>query len=1120
MTEVTRIQELAREITQLPPGARASLIQTIKVNPGEYNLFPLSYAQERLWFLDRITPGNPNYNMAATVEFKGQLRINALQASLDRVVARQEALRTGFLDFGGEPMQFVQPPFRVVLRRVSLVDLNEKERVGVLERAALQEAMHRFDLSAGYLFRCCLFTLSDTYHVLSVNLHHIICDDWSLGVLIKEIAQGVETEHAAESENSCTPLQPAEFACWQRDRLQGALLEQLTSYWKVKLDGAPHLLTLSISRKRPAEQTFRGARFNFRLHARTVTGLNQLAARHRATIFMVLLAAFKALLLRYSNVTDLVVATPVANRENIESEDVIGLFFNTLVLRTDLSGNPTFDGLIGRVRETALEAYANQGMPFVKLVEALSPDRSLSHNPLVQVMFILQNSPRGEFRLPGTTTEIHEMDNRTAQFDLILSLRPEGQELSGYLQYATDLFDARQMRRFAGHFAQLIDGAIANPERKIGSIELLTPAERTNAAEKWNTTARELPEEIRRPATLHGLVERQALERADAIAVAGSERLTYADVEKRANRLARYLMALGAAPGVNIGICLRQSAAMVVALLAVAKSGSAYVPLDPNQPAERLQLMAREAGIRLLLSSEALASHLLDAAVPVVCVDRDAAAIQAMPSLRPDVNVQEEDLAYVIYTSGSTGEPKGVMIRHAGIVNNLLDLNRACSVNRSSSVLTLSSFSFDMCVYETFGMLAAGGTIITPEAEQLRDPAEIARLIRQHGITVWNSAPALLEAVLSHVENYCERSITSIKVAILGGDWVPVNLPQRLARIAPESRLFVLGGATEASIHSTLFAVGAVDPSWVRIPYGRPMANQRGYILDGGFGLCPVGFPGELYIGGDGLARGYFGKPAFTAERFLPDPYAATPGARMYRTGDLARYEDDGLLILIGRVDYQIKIRGHRIELGEIEAVLERHASVQAAVVSAIRGHNGDNELVGYVIPRGEVDLADLRVHLKKALPSCMIPRHLVPLDAFPLSANGKVDRRALPQPPAVRLGPFEELNPLEQVMAAIFVDVLGLGEPPGRNDDFFDLGGHSLRAMQLVSRVRDFLHLGLPLRDFLEEPTTAGASRSVERIAADAGLPLSDIVSTILEVLNMDEQRVQDRLTNVTGTS
>jgi amino acid adenylation domain-containing protein len=1081
------MNNFASRLAELNSAQKRELLK----RPADFNLFALSHGQERMWFLDQLQPGTPNYNMPASVELRGALNVVALEGALADVVQRHESLRTAFLPFEGVPMQSVQPSAHR-LRHLDLSALGSAEQAAQCTQLTLTEARQAFDLRAGHLFRTTLLRLSDTHHVLLMTLHHIVSDDWSHGLLMREIAAGYARHGRGGAPLQPLPLQYADYACWEREQLDGDQLQRLEHYWAQRLAGAPGLLALPLDRPRPAVQQFNGARIDFEIDAALAQRLSGLARDSNATLFMVALCAFQILLQRYSGQDDIVVATPIANRPTPELEALIGLFFNTLVLRTDCSGDPSFASLLNRVRETSLDAYTHQALPFVKLVERLQPERALSHNPLAQVMFIMQNAPQEAFDLPGVQTQIRQVDNGTAQFDLIVSLRQQGELLAGYVHYDTDLFDGSTMQRLIGHYKTLLRGVCAAPTQRISMLTMLTQPELRQVRHDWNDTTQKGP----RGVCLQDLVAKQVAARPDAVAVvAGRRKMSYAELDVRSNQLAHRLIALGAGPGATVGVCLRSGVDVIVAMLAAVKAGSAYVPLDANYPAERLAFMVRDANVAVLVSDASLLAGLPHTSKPLVCLD-ESTDWQG-PLTPPAVQVNDDHLAYVIYTSGTTGLPKGVMIRHAGIVNNLLDLNEHFRVGPSDSILALSSFSFDMFVYESFGMLAAGGRIVMPAVDHLRDPAHWVDLIRQHGVSIWNSAPALLDMLLRHVESLPGLVLPSLRAAILGGDWVAVDMPARFRRMSAGSTFVVLGGATEASIHSIIQPVTTVDPGWVSIPYGKPMRNQRAYVLDRALQSVPVGVAGELYLGGTGLARGYHARRALTAEKFLPDPFADVAGARMYRTGDLASLRADGTIILIGRIDHQVKIRGHRVELGEIEAVLGEHQAVRHAVVGTRPDATGEKRLMAWLVlvDNAAASVEDVLAQARAKLPAYMVPARTVLIDTLPLSPNGKVNRAALPTPDALPQVMQEvPTSALQRLVASLFAEVLGL-DSVGLRADFFDLGGHSLRATRLTAQVRELLHIELPLRSFLLSPNVAAVAAALEDIAANQGVALAPIV-------------------------
>ncbi|HSF40688.1 MAG TPA: amino acid adenylation domain-containing protein [Thermoanaerobaculia bacterium] len=1034
---------------------------------------PLSFAQERLWFLDQLQPGLSTYNIPSALRMTGPLAPAALASAFTEVVRRHEALRTTFRAVAGQPVQRIAPPAPFGLPIVDLSALAAGAREREAGRLTAEETARPFDLVHGPLLRAGLVRLEESEHLLLATLHHIVSDGWSMGVLVRELGEAYQAfAQGRRPSLPALPVQYADWAVWQRQWLQGDVLEAQLGYWRRQLGGGLAVLELPADRPRPAVATFRGDHRAFALPASLTESLEALGRREEATLFMTLLAAFDVLLSRLTGQTDVPVGTPVAGRGRGEAEGLIGLFLNTLVLRGDLSGDPGFRDLLVRLRGTALDAYAHQDIPFEKLVEDLQPQRSLNQTPLFQVMLVLQNTPEGTVGAGDLTLAPVPAPASTSRFDLTLVLQPAGDGLHGSVEYRSDLFDGTTVERWLGHWRTLLEGLAADPDRRISDLPLLTPAERDQIVSAWNDTA----EDLGPAACLHGLFYEQAARTPDAPALLWKDgQTTYGDLARQADRLARRLRERGVGPGDLVALLLDPSPERVAAVLAVLRAGAAYVPLDPAYPADRLDFMVEDTGAALLLTREALAAAL---------EEPDEGELAAFPSAAPD------DRAYVIYTSGSTGRPKGVVIRHAAAANTVRDVNRRFGVGPEDRVFAVSALSFDLSVYDLFGPLAVGAAVVLPEPSATPDPAAWSAALARHGVTVWNSAPALMDLLVSSEAPLPE----TLRLVLLSGDWIPIALPGEIRRRDPGARVISLGGATEASIWSILYPIGDVPPSWTSIPYGRPMANQTFHVLDPAGHPAPVGVAGELHIGGAGVADGYHARPDLTAEKFVPDPFADQPGARLYRTGDLGRRFADGTIEFLGRRDLQVKIRGFRIELGEIEAVLTAHPAVREAVVLA-RQEEGlarsaglsQARLVAYVVPAPEaaLDLNALRAHLATRLPEHMVPSALVPLEAIPLTPNGKVDRRALPAPEA---GPDQQTefvpprDGVEETIAALWKDLLK-AERVGVHDNFFSLGGHSLLATRVAAALRDAFGVEVPLRTLFEKPTVADLALAVAHL-------------------------------------
>jgi surfactin family lipopeptide synthetase A len=998
----------------------------------------LSFAQQRLWFLEQIEPAETARLVASAVELRGALDLDALRRAFDIVVARHETLRTTFGSEDGEPLQRVDPAAPVPL---PLVDLrSQPESRARLARLLGEELQRPFDLSRGPLLRAIVYRLAEDVHVLLVAVHHIVSDGWSMGVLERELAAcyGAFAE-GLDPVLPALPVQYADFARWQRSWLSGEALVRQLGYWRERLSEAPRVLELPSDRPRPALESHRGARHAFALPAELSVRLAELSRVESVTLFMTLLAAFQVLLARYSGQQDVVVGSPIAGRNRAELEGLIGLFVNTLVLRADLSGDPSFREALGRVREAALGAYAHQDLPFEKLVEHLRPERDPSRNPLFQVMFALQNTPRDELSLAGLESRRVDMERRTSQFDLTLYMQESPEGLKGSFEYSTDLFEGSTVERMALHFAELLEAAAAHPDRRLSDLMPLAEREQQQLR-TWNGTEMEYPK-----ACVHELISRQASRTPAAIALECAGRaVSYEELEQRSERVSRRLARLGVGPEARVAILLERSPELAIAALGVLKAGGAYVPLDPAYPDERLAWMLQDSGAAAVLGGEQ-AARIAPPGVPVVSVED--AQREPLDGVRRACALPE-NLAYVIYTSGSTGRPKGVSVTHRAVVNLLASLGRQLGVNARDVWLSVTTFSFDIAGLELYLPLAAGGRVVLATRDEASDGVQLLARIVGCGATVMQATPwtwrLLLEAGW--------RGTAGLRV-LCGGEELSRGLADQLLERAGE--VWNLYGPTETTIWSSAWRIER-DPG--RVSIGRPIANTRMYVLDPGGRPLPVGVAGELHIAGDGLARGYWARPELTAEGFVPDPFGA-PGGRLYRTGDRARWLRDGRLEYLGRADQQVKLRGFRIELAEIEAVLAGHPGVSAAAVLALEVRPGDTQLVAYVAHdrANEPNVTELRAYLKERLPQYMVPPAFVLLDELPLTANGKLDRMALAQS-YDRGGKgwrafVAPRTPTEAFIARLWQDVLGV-EQVSVHDNFFDLGGHSLLAMRVLAAI------------------------------------------------------------------
>ncbi len=1061
---------------------------------------PLSFAQERLWFLDRLQPGETVYNLPLVLRLEGDLDVPALAAAIGEIVRRHAVLRTVFVEGGGDPVQRVMPAASRGLEMVDLAGLPAAARERETARLAAEEAARPFDLARGPLLRTALLRLGEGRHALVVNQHHIVSDGWSAGVLVREVGD----LYAAARDGRPSPLpelpiQYADFALWQRGWLAGEALARQAGYWRERLRGLPAEIELPADRPRPPVLSPRGAEHRFALDGGALAALSALARREGTTPFMVLAASMLALLSRLSGRDDLAIGTPIANRNRAETEGLIGFFVNTLVLRADLAAVPGFLALLRQVRETTLGAYAHQDMPFEKVIDELQPERDPARTPFFQVLFALQNTPLPAADLRGLTLAAEEPPSRNAKFDLTVALAhdPEG-GLAAAIEYATDLFDPPTVVRFAGQWCELLAAAVARPGSALAALPLLSAGQRQQILQEWNDTGHAWGDD---PA-LHQLFERRAdLQPAAPAAICGGETVTYGELEARANRLAHRLRALGVRRGDPVGLWMERSLDLVAAVLGILKSGGLYVPLDSAWPAERVEAILAATGARVLLAGPSLLPEasrmagrlpaLADGIVPGAIVPGG----EGFPAARPAAVATADDAAYLIHTSGSTGAPKGIVVRHRSAANTLRWNNETMAIGPGDRHLFVNSICFDLSIYDLLGMLGAGAALRVATEEELRDPERLAAVLRDEGITTWVSAPAALLQLVPFFPPAGEGR--NLRRVFLAGDWIPLALPDRVREAFPNALLANFGGATETSVWSNWYPIGAVDPAWAAIPYGRPLANTRYYILDAGLAPCPPGVPGDNYIGGGCPALGYAGQPALTAERFLPDPFSPRPGGRMYATGDRALFRPDGTMEFLGRVDFQVKVRGYRIELGEIEAALLRHPQVREAVVLAREDVAGEKRLVAYVVAAGAPApaAAELREALRQTLPEYMVPWSFVLLDRLPVTANGKLDRKALPSPQAAAAGaPAGEdhvapRNELERAIAEVWREVLHL-DRVGVNDNFFESGGSSLLIVKLHGRLGEALGREIPILELFRHTTIEALARKLSEAPPEGEAP------------------------------
>jgi len=1034
---------------------------------------PLSFSQQRMWFLDQLEPGTPAYNRPSSIRLTGSLNVAALEKSLNEIVRRHEVLRTHFPMNNGIPIQVIASNLNLTLSVTDLSDWPDRETEA--QRLAASEAQRSFDLAQGPLIRAGLLRLNKEIHVLLLTMHHIVFDGWSMGVLLRELAALYEAFSTGKSSPlPKLPIQYVDFALWQRQWLQGETLNTQLSYWKQKLADIT-VLNLPTVRPRPAVQTFRGGKQSLVLSKGLSDSLKALSQPENVTLFMTLLAAFQTLLHRYTGQDDIIVGSPIAGRHLVETEKLIGVFINTLVLRTDLSGNPTFQALLARVRETALGAYAHQTVPFEKLVEELQPERDLSRTPLFQVIFQLRNIPNETLEVQGLLWDEFEFETGVARLDLALDMvdKPEG--LYCLLMYNADRFDGDTIRRMAGHFQTLLEGIVASSNQKLSELPLLTEVEQHQLLVEWNNTQREYPQDT----CIHQLFEAQVERTPDVIAVVfEAQQLTYRELNNQANQLAHDLQTLGVKPEVLVGICIERSLNMVIGLLGILKAGGAYLPLDPDYPAARLAFMLEDAGGEVLLTQSNLVKQLPEATAQVICLDTERKTLSRLSTNNLASGVASSNLAYVMYTSGSTGQPKGVSIVHRGVVR-LVKKTNYVNLTADEVLLQLAPISFDASTFEIWGSLLNGAKLIVmpPHTPSLE---ELGRVIGQYQVTtLWLTAALFHTMVSERLED-----LRPVRQLLAGGDVLSIPHVRKALQELKQCQLINGYGPTENTTFTCCCSI-TESKMGTSVPIGRPIANTQVYLLDKNRKPVPIGVPGELYIGGAGLARGYLNRHDLTADKFIPNPFSNEPDSRLYKTGDLARYLPDGNLEYLGRLDNQVKIRGFRVELGEIEAVLVQHPEVREAVVIVREDHPADKRLVAYLV-LNKVQKAmpyTLRRFIKEKLPDYMVPSAFVRLDAIPLTPNGKVDRRALPTPDQTRPDLEETFvapsTPVEERLAGIWAEVLHR-EPIGSYDNFFELGGHSLLATQVISRISEAFAVDIPLRSLFETPTVAGLAERV----------------------------------------
>ncbi|MBW4556585.1 MAG: amino acid adenylation domain-containing protein [Trichormus sp. ATA11-4-KO1] len=1082
------------------------------------SIYPLSFTQQGLWFINQLTPNTSTYNIPIVISLQGQVNLTILQDSLNEIIKRHEVLRTSFTVVDGQPVQVINQAVPLTLAVEDLRVLAESDRNLTAQHLINELAQEPFDLSAPSLLRAQVLQLSDKNYHLIVTLHHTIADGWSIGVLLRELAALYEAFSVGKlSPLPELPIQYRDFVNWQRQSINSQRIQSLLTYWQQKLQGELPVLNLPTDRPRSPVQTFKGSRAKLVLSPTLRKELKNFSRQQGVTLFMTLLTAFKILLYRYTGQTDIVVGSPIANRNRAEIESLIGLFVNVLALRTDLSGDLSFQELLARVKLTALEAYVHQDLPFEKLVEELQPNRDLSYNPLFQVMFVLQNVPKPHVSLTDVSITYEEAENGTSKFDLTLFMDDSEESLVATCEYNTDLFNADTINRMLGHFQTLLESIVSDPQQCISQVQILTPFEEKQLLIDWNDTETDYPQDK----CIHQLFEEQVEKTPDAVAVVfENQELTYRELNNRANQLAHYLQKLGVKPEMLVGICMERSLEMVVAVLSILKAGGAYLPLDPAYPQERLAFILEDTQSPILLTQKRFIEKLPTDGIKVVCLDSHGDGMASELSENLICKTNSTNLAYVIYTSGSTGKPKGTLIPHQGLLNYLTWCTQSYPIEQGKGTIVHSSLAFDLTITGLFSPLLVGRQVeLIPEDQSIESLGN--KLRQESNLSLVKITPAELLLLSQQLSPQEAAGIT--KAFIIGGENLLAENITFWKTFAPETLLVNEYGPTETVVGCCVYRVPQDDIESNSVLIGQPIANTQLYVLDQHYQPVPIGVPGELYIGGAGLARGYLNQPELTSVKFIPHPFSHEPGTRLYKTGDLARYCADGNLEFLGRIDHQVKVRGYRIELGEIESLLGQHPEIQAAVVMMREDEPNNQRLVAYFVSNTQTPpkTSNLRKFLKQQLPEYMLPSVFVQLKALPLTTNGKIDRRALPVPDSDRpelaevyVAPRSEI---ERAIARIWQEVLHL-DKVGIHDNFFDLGGHSLLMLQVNHQLRAILQQDITVVTMFQNPTIYSLAQYLSQKQKPSFTGTRDRANRQIEAINRQKQLLSKQGKNIYG--
>ncbi len=1057
-------------------------------------VFPASFAQQRLWFFDQLTPGNSFYNVSTILHLTGPLNLTVLEQTFNEIVRRHEALRTTFAAIEGKQMQIISPRLNIPLKILNLQELPKVEREKQAKKLAELESEQPFNLATGPLIRISVIQLEETENILLLTMHHIVSDDWSMGVLIREL--GTIYKFFAKNQPSPLPelpLQYADFSEWQRECLQGEKLETLLAYWRQQLKGIS-VLNLPTDRPKTHQQTYQGASQFLEIPKKLSDEIKALAKQENVSLFMILLATFQVLLYRYTQQEDIAIGTPLANRNQSEIEALIGFFVNSLVLRTNLAANPTFKEILARVREVTLDAYAHQDLPFEKLVENLHPERLLNRHPLFQVVFSLQNAPMETLELPELTLNSLTWEAKTTRFDLELHLwepsdsfrRIYGEHwqhsdsLRGVAVYSTDLFDEATIQRMLEHYKNLLQNIIFNPLERINNLEFLSEAEQNQLLREWNNTQTNYTEKL----GIHQLFEEQVKKNPHKIAInVNQQKLTYQELDNLSNKLAIYLQKRGVKPKVIVGICAEACLNTIVGILGIVKAGGAYLPLDPNYPDERLKLMMEDAKVSLLLGQEKKVERFKNLSIPMICLDKDWEIIEQEETNFIDKHntLKPDNLAYIIYTSGSTGKPKGVAVTHKAITRLVVNTNYI-KIEPTDKIAQAANLCFDAATFEIWGALLNGAELVGINQEILLSTHDFAAEIRDKQISILFLTTALFQEIARNVP----QAFKPLRCLLFGGERVDVRWVKKVLKAGTPQQLIHVYGPTENTTFTSYYFVESLAEEATSLSIGRPISNTQIYILDQHLNPVPIGIAGEVYIGGEGLAKGYLNRPELTAQKFISLNLPDNKQSRVYKTGDIARYLPDGNIEFLGRADNQVKIRGFRIELGEIESILNQHPDVQNAAVIVREEIPGEKSLIAYIVShqKGRHIISELREFLKAKLPSYMIPSSYAILESLPLTPSGKINRQLLPKIDAKAEDLPEDYvaprNSVEEKLVKIWANILGKKQV-SVYDNFFELGGHSLLATQLISRIRNSFEIELPLSCLFEAPTVASLAKYIE---------------------------------------